>query len=139
MGATPPRPRHWIGGYGVAFIAVGCAAGYAAVVNGATAITPFILFVVAVAVTTARGGFWPGACAIALAALVSDFLFLDPRHELTLGCGTAYLTATYSVGFVGYLVASRTRKASQSCHRPELHGTVGREFTSVRRATSGRG
>lgn len=73
----PPVPA-WVGRYGLAFLAVGCAAGYAAVVAGATAVTPFILFVVAVAATIVRAELWPGVVAVVLAALLSDFLFLDP-------------------------------------------------------------
>lgn len=29
---------------------------------------------------------------------MSDFLFIEPRHELTLGRGTAYLSTMYSTG-----------------------------------------
>ena len=73
----PPLPP-MVGRYGVALLAVGCAAGYSAVVSGSTAVTPFILFAAAVAATAMTAGFWPSAVAVVLPAVTSDFLFLDP-------------------------------------------------------------
>jgi K+-sensing histidine kinase KdpD len=104
-----PPARRWVERYGLAVIAVGAAAGYAAVVAGVTSITPYILFALAVAAVAIRGGFWPGAVAVLLAALVSDFLFIEPRNELTLGRGTLYLATAYSAGLVGYLAATMAR------------------------------
>jgi K+-sensing histidine kinase KdpD len=96
------------------------------VLSGATSVTPFILFVAAVAVVALRAGFWPGAAAVALSAFVSDFLFVDPRHELTLGWGTAYLAGMYSAGVVGYLLAgirrAPTRWPPPRLPHPERNG-----------------
>ncbi len=128
MRSVPSRPpaRGWAGRYGLAVVAVGSAAGYTAVVSGATAVTPFVLFAAAVAVVAVRAGFWPGAAAVVLSALLSDFLFLDPRHELTLGWGTAYLAVMYTAGVAGHVVAAaRAVPGPHGRPRPACQGRSG--------------
>ncbi len=78
----------------IPLVTVGCAAGYAAV---AAQILPFALFAVAVAATVVRAGRVPGAVAVVLSVLVSDYLFLEPRQSLTFGAFTAGLVVAYAI------------------------------------------
>jgi K+-sensing histidine kinase KdpD len=95
----------WVGRYLTAVVAVGCAAGYADFGAALTGAIPFVLFPVAVAATTLRAGRGPGAAAVVLAVGLSDYLFLEPRHGLTLGAFTATLLVAYALPVV---VAERT-------------------------------
>jgi K+-sensing histidine kinase KdpD len=96
----------WIGRYLTAVVAVGCAAGYANLGSALIGVIPFVLFPVAVAETTLRAGRGPGAAAVVLAVAVSDYLYLEPRHVLTLGAFTATLVVAYAIPVV---VAERAR------------------------------
>ncbi len=88
---------HGVDRYLTPLVAVGCAAGYAAVATAATKVAPLALFAVAVAATVVRAGRGPGLLAVALSVLVSDYLFLEPRKSLTLGALTAGLVVAYAI------------------------------------------
>lgn len=58
---------------------------------------PFLLFALAVGLSGLVCGFGPMLLQITLGALASDFLFVEPRYELSLGHTTAGLAAAYTI------------------------------------------
>lgn len=98
--------------YPVVVGAVAAATGAVALADALAAWTPFTLFVGAVAVSAAYGGFRPGIVAAALAALASNFLFVAPRYELSFDTTVARLTVLYVTAVpLARLVVKRVRLA----------------------------
>jgi K+-sensing histidine kinase KdpD len=115
----PPLPA-WVGGYFTTAVAVGCAAGYATLATALAGVTPFILFPIAVSVTTLRAGRGPGVAAVGLAALASDYLFLEPRNVLTLGTFTAALVGAYAIPVL--LAGRPAPRSASACRRSRTGG-----------------
>ena len=93
-------PR-WLGQY---FRATGFTAAASAVVallDLALSFPPFSLLAISIGASGLLFGFGPGLVQIAIGALSSDFLFLEPRYELTLNRATAGLAALYTMCALG--------------------------------------
>jgi hypothetical protein len=88
LGDSPAR-------YPFALACVAAAAAVVAMIDVMLALTPLALFAVAVAASAARGGTRPGLLAAGLAALLSNYLFIAPRYELSFDWHVAWTVALY--------------------------------------------
>jgi hypothetical protein len=103
--------------YALAVGSVAAAACLVAVVDVVTAaaLTPLMLFAIAVAVAGACGGLRPGLAAAGLAILASNFLFIHPRYELSFDWTTTRLAATYAASApISSLVATHAARAARA-------------------------
>jgi len=60
-------------------------------------VPPFLCFALAVGLSGLLCGFGPMLLQITLGALTSDFLFVEPRYQLSLDHTTAGLAAAYTI------------------------------------------
>jgi hypothetical protein len=92
---------------------VAAAAAAVAMVDVMLALTPLVLFAVAVAASAARGGTRPGLLAAGLAALISNYLFIAPRYELSFDWHVARMVALYLVSVpLARFAVTRLRRAT---------------------------
>jgi K+-sensing histidine kinase KdpD len=82
--------------YVAAVLLTALAAMLVTVVDVVLSFPPFLIFALAAGFTVLFCGIGPCILSISLSALVSDFLFLQPRYELSLNGTTAALTAIYA-------------------------------------------
>ncbi len=104
--AEPPRrmtPHAWrAGGYAGATALVGCAVLLAQVAERfAEDANLAMIFMLSVLVSGLASGLWPALFAAALAALVYNFFFLEPRLTMLIGRSSDVLT--FAVFFAGAL------------------------------------
>jgi len=99
--------------YPFAVACVAAAAALVAMVDVMLALTPLVLFAVAVAASAARGGTRPGLLAAGLAALISNYLFIAPRYELSFDWHVARMVALYLVSVpLARLAVTRLRRVT---------------------------
>lgn len=83
--------------YALAFLATLLAAAIVGAIDLAFSFPPFLVFALAAGVIWLFCGAGPALLSIALAALGSDYFFLQPRYELSLDFATAQLAGIYMV------------------------------------------
>ena len=93
---SPPRSVR----YGAALAFVFVATAFCALISWVTPITPFIVFVLATAISSSYGGMGPRLVAVLLSFLATDLFFVHPPFTLTLGSQTFVLSAYYTLGAV---------------------------------------
>jgi hypothetical protein len=99
--------------YPFALACVMAAAAAVALIDVMLALTPLVLFAVAVAASAARGGTRPGLLAAGLAALISNYLFIAPRYELSFDWHVARMVALYLVSVpLARLAVTRLRRVT---------------------------
>jgi len=84
--------------YAAAFAITLLAVAIVALVDRSLSFPPFLLFAMAAGINLICFGGGPGLLSVAVGTLASDFLFMTPRHELSLDLATATLAVIYSVG-----------------------------------------
>jgi hypothetical protein len=111
----PHAARSGAARYPFALACVAAAAATVELVDAMLALTPVALFAVAVAASAARGGTRPGLLAAGLAALVSNYLFIAPRYELSFDWHVARMVALYLVSVpLARLVVVRLRRSADA-------------------------
>lgn len=90
-----PRPAayfRYLGAFGLVIVS----ATLVCVVDLALSFPPFLFFAIATGVVWILFGTGPAIFSVGLSALLSDFLFLHPRYELSLNETTAWLATVYA-------------------------------------------
>lgn len=97
--------------YAVAFLLTAFAAAIVGAVDLTLSFPPFLIFAIAAGLAWLFCGAGPAMFSIALAVLLSDFMFLQPRYELSLNKTTAGLAAVYaSCAALSRVAAYRTKQ-----------------------------
>lgn len=101
------RSQHFpIRKYLFALLATGSAVAAIAVIDLTLSFPPFVLFAMAAGLSWRLGGSGPGMSSVVLATLASDFLFVEPRYELSLDFTVARLAVIYVLCALGSRVLS---------------------------------
>jgi len=95
-GAIPPRLRTPLR-YAEPIVLVGISALLQEAIHPDPTLAPFALFFVTAAVVSFLGGRGPGLTAVALSAVVSNYLFLPPYRTWSLGQAALAATGTFLV------------------------------------------
>lgn len=100
--------------YVLALLSVLLACGCVAVGNALFSFPPLLFFGIALMVTATYSGFRPALLALALATLLSDFLFVHPAYEFSMNGMVLRISFYY---FLGMLISYLTLKRSGANHR----------------------